>query len=143
MFLSWLRKVSVILIVCKVSFQHMCCCIMAWVLHCREQRYPIGPSILPCWKGKHTRCAIPEQNICTCMFCRPKSRASPAPAAALGFHCALVHVVQSFSCPGAKPSGKHLGRATHPLACKLCTWGKMLRKKKKTLEFPVAASHVA
>lgn len=58
----------------------MCCCIVACVLHCREQRCPIDSSIIPGWKEKHTRCAVPEQNTHTCRFCWPKSKASPAPA---------------------------------------------------------------
>lgn len=57
------------------------------------------------------------------------SCSSPWVSLCIGTCCSI------FSCPGAKPSGKHLGRAAHPLACKLCTWGKMLRKKKKPWNF--------
>lgn len=49
----------------------------------------------------------------------------------LGISLCIGTCSSIFSCPGAKPSGKHLGRAAHPLACKLCTWGKMPRKKEK------------
>lgn len=109
---------------------------MTCVLHCREQRYPTDSSIIPGWKGKHTRCAVPQKSTHTCRFCRPKSRASPAPAALHSWDFIVLWCSCSiFLCPGAKPSGKHLGRAAHPLACKLCTWGKMLRKKKKAWNF--------
>lgn len=86
----------------------------------------IPPSFLAhwvCWTtAKHTYMHVLHTRVqsITCSCSTPF----------LGFHCALVPC-SILSCPGAKPSGKHLGRAAHPLACKLCTWGKMLGKRKK------------